>query len=297
RWTARPARSASGRPSAPRQATAMARSNAEPALGSEAGERLTVRRRASQGSPQDVTAARTRSRASDSDASGRPTRMKAGSPLAACASTWTRCPSTPTSATDHVRARPTSAHRPQVLDEGGAPVPAQHRDDVDAHLGGPGAVLAQPAPGQPPQPLELDGAHGLGRVAEPGTAAGLDLDERDGAGPRVAGDDVDLALAAAPVAVEDLVAVLAEHRCGDALATGAELVLRGHGAPPPRPASPTPPTQRRARSPGGGQARREPALWGKRGQDGRLSSARGSSSTLTSLKVTTRTERTKRADR
>src|SRR5690606_10998725 len=179
RWTARPARSASGRLSAPRQATAMARSKAEPALGSEAGERLTVRRRASQGSPQDVTAARTRSRASDSDASGSPTRMKAGSPLAACASTWTRCPSTPTRPTDHVRARPTSAHRPQVLDEGGAPVAAQHRDDVDAYLGGARAVLAQPAPGEPPQPLELDGADGLRGVAEAGTAAGLDLDEGD----------------------------------------------------------------------------------------------------------------------
>src|SRR5699024_1093134 len=139
--------------SAPRQATATARSKADPALGSEAGERLTVRRRASQGRPQEVTAARTRSRASDSDASGRPTRMKAGSPLAACASTWTRCPSTPTSATDHVRASPTSAHRPQVLHESGTPVPAQDGDDVDAHLGGTGPVLAQPAPGEPPQPV------------------------------------------------------------------------------------------------------------------------------------------------
>src|SRR5690606_28074250 len=82
------------------------------------------------------------------------------------------------------------AHRPQVLDERGAARTAQDGDDVDAYLRRPHRVLGQPACGQAAQPGELGGVHRLGGVAEPGAAAGLDLDEGDRVGPRVAGDDV-----------------------------------------------------------------------------------------------------------
>ena len=55
-------------------------------------------------SPLLTMAARIRSRASRRAVSGSPTRMVAGSPLAMSASTSIRCPVTPTSATENVRA-------------------------------------------------------------------------------------------------------------------------------------------------------------------------------------------------
>ncbi len=82
----------------------MARSKPLPRLGSAAGERPTVIFEFGQLSPLLTIAARIRSRASRSAVSGSPTRIVAGSPLAMSASTSIRCPVTPTSATENVRA-------------------------------------------------------------------------------------------------------------------------------------------------------------------------------------------------
>ena len=85
---------------AARMATAIAKSNPEPRLGSVAGERPTVILEFGQHSPLFTIAARIRSRASRRAVSGRPTKMVAGSPLAMSASTSIRWPRTPTSATE-----------------------------------------------------------------------------------------------------------------------------------------------------------------------------------------------------
>ena len=57
---------------------AIARSKAEPCLGTEAGERFTVMRRPGSASPEFEQAARTLDVASLSDASGKPTSTKLG---------------------------------------------------------------------------------------------------------------------------------------------------------------------------------------------------------------------------
>src|SRR5690625_1142086 len=171
-------------------------------------------------------------------------------------------------------------------------------------------------------------------MAEAVTAARLDLDEHDRVGLRVAGDDVELTLAAAPVTREDLQPLLLQQFGGELFAHLAEHVLRGHqhhlrdqsrrsgsrraggsGAlGDSRPATVTcdllPGRRRPAayrwphpvgapqRPPQAMTAPRRPRSLDLRAAVAqRLSSALGSSSTLTSLKVTTRTERTKRAER
>jgi hypothetical protein len=79
RCTTPAADAASTSPAAARHATAIARSNAEPCLGSDAGERFTVTRRCGSGQPALVAADRTRSRPCESAASGSPTMTNAGS--------------------------------------------------------------------------------------------------------------------------------------------------------------------------------------------------------------------------
>ncbi len=78
--------------------TAIARSNAGPALRTAAGARLAVRRCWGKSRSELSSAARTRSRASRTDASGRPTSENAGRPRRTSTSTVTSRPSTPSTA-------------------------------------------------------------------------------------------------------------------------------------------------------------------------------------------------------
>ncbi len=87
----------------------------------------------------------------------------------------------------------------------GLPLPADaDADDIDAHRR-PAVVLAgQPQPGQPTQPADLLRRHRLLHPTELVTGAGLHLDENYRAGGLVGGDDVELAVPAAPIAVQHL---------------------------------------------------------------------------------------------
>src|SRR5262249_37616267 len=107
----------------------------------------------------------------------------------------------------------------------------------------------------------LGQAHRLRGLSERGSGSGLDLAEHDR--PPEAENKIQLAVPTAPVAVEHLVAV------SEVPVRGAVLPRDAEGAPALRP-----------HRPGNG-----------------YSSFSGSSSTLTSLKVTTRTDDTKRAGR
>ncbi len=97
-------RSAGTAPAAASTPTASATSNIDPRLGSVAGSSASVIRRVGQVSPEFTIAARIRSRASCSAASGRPIIVTPGSPSARSAWISTSCPSTPSTATDVVRA-------------------------------------------------------------------------------------------------------------------------------------------------------------------------------------------------
>lgn len=94
------------RSAAPRTAHATARSKPEPLFGTEAGESPTVSFFCGHSAPELTTAARTRSRLSTRLLSGSPTRVKAATPGSRSAWTSTTTPSTPTSATEHARAKP-----------------------------------------------------------------------------------------------------------------------------------------------------------------------------------------------
>src|SRR4051794_21181369 len=191
------------RSAAPSTAQATARSKPEPALGTDAGLSPTVSFFCGHSPPELTTAARTRSRLSVRLLSGSPTSVKAATPGSRSAWTSTTTPSTPTSATEHVRANPMSGHPPRVLDHGGALAGQDHADQVDADPSGwCSSVGLDPALGEVPQPpglLRRDRGH---RMLEPAVPAGLDLaDHQDVAVP---GDDVDLTCpAAAPVARQD----------------------------------------------------------------------------------------------
>ena len=103
------------------------------------------------------------------------------------------------------RERSAQRHQPTALQMGDlrSPLPADaHADDVDAHRR-PAAVLAgQPQPGQPAQPAHLVRRHRLLHSAELVTGACLHLDENRVRVRVVGRDDVQLAVAAAPVAVQ-----------------------------------------------------------------------------------------------
>jgi len=104
----------------------------------------------------------------------------------------------------------------------------QHADDVEPHVGGVLVVRGQPALGEGAQLAPLGRRHRLDRMPEADPPPGLDLAEDQGVG--VPGDDVELALPAAPVAVEHPHADIGEVRGGDVLAEGAELESGGHPA-------------------------------------------------------------------
>ena len=153
-----------------------------------------------------------------------PPIAKCGSPCAMCASTSTTVPSRPDRATERVRPSPWR-HDPTPTtcrSDRGPPGPAQDADDVDAHLRHrrPAGVAREVGRRQPPQPHRLGEGHRLDRLAEPRRPTGLDL--ADDEAVAVARDDVDLAVLAAPVAVEHLHALLAQVAHGQRLAVAAQ---------------------------------------------------------------------------
>ena len=97
----------------------------------------------------------------------------------------------------------------------------QHADDVEAQFGRVLVVRGEPALGQDPESALLDVADRFNGVAKADRAAGLDLAEDERVA--VAGDDVELAVAAAPVPVEDAQAAVGQVGGGDALTVGAEV--------------------------------------------------------------------------
>src|SRR3954451_4445014 len=216
------------RSAAPSTAQATARSKPEPALGTDAGLSPTVSFFCRHSPPELTTAARTRSRLSVRLLSGSPTSVKAATPGSRSAWTSTTTPSTPTSATEHVRANPMSGHPPRVLDHGGALAGQDHADQVDADPSGwCSSVGLDPALGEVPQPpglLRGDRGH---RMLETAVPAGLDLaDHQDVAVP---GDDVDLTCpAAAPVARQDRHPCLAQPPCGERFPVPAECTSCVH---------------------------------------------------------------------
>src|SRR5581483_1758691 len=86
----------------------------------------------------------------------------------------------------------------------------------------------QPFERELPDAVGLRGVDGLGRCAERERRAGLDLDEHQLV--PVAGDDVELARAAAPVAVEHHQPSRLEMSGGEPLAVPADRVLDPHDA-------------------------------------------------------------------
>src|SRR6266702_4272754 len=90
--------SASSWREAARMPSAIGRSNRPLSLGSSAGARLTVMRRAGNSKREFTSAARTRSRLSFTSVSGRPTMVNEGRPFARCTSTVTSGASRPESA-------------------------------------------------------------------------------------------------------------------------------------------------------------------------------------------------------
>src|SRR3990170_4889478 len=191
------------RSAAPRTAHATARSKPLPAFGTDAGLSPTVSFLAGHSAPQFTTAARTRSRLSVRLLSGNPTSVNAATPGSRSAWTSTTTPSTPTSATEHVRANPMSGHPPRVLDDGGAAAGQDDSDEVDADASRRGSsVLLHPAFRQAAQAIGLGGRDRRHRMLEGPGPAGLHLtDHQDVAVPR---HHVDLTCAStAPVALQD----------------------------------------------------------------------------------------------
>ncbi len=226
------------RSAAPSTAQATARSNPLPPLGTEAGLRPTVSFFCGHSPPEFTTAARTLSRDSIKLLSGSPTSAKAATPGSRSAWTSTTTPSTPTSATEHVRANPMSGHSSRMLQKRRAARRQQHADHVDAHSAGRWAAVGlQPAFRQAQKAgglLRPYGCHGMFVRAR---AAGLDLTEHQGV--TVGCHDVDLTLLASPVAVQDAHADRGQVTCGQvfpvaserAACTGDGQVVAGGGRP------------------------------------------------------------------
>src|SRR3954470_10153403 len=107
----------------------------------------------------------------------------------------------------------------------------QHADDVEPQVGCVLVVRREPALRQGAELASFGGGHRLDRMAETGPPPGLHLAEDERL--RVPGDDVELALPAAPVAVEHPQTDVGEVGGGDVLAEGAELESGGHPATVP----------------------------------------------------------------
>ena len=208
-----------------RTATAMGRSKPEPCLGMEAGERFTVTRWAGTGTPEVAAADRTRSGAWPQALSGIPPMANCGSPWVMCASTSTRVPSRPVRVTDRVRPSPRVTTRPRRRAGAAAGGPdgrgCRRRRSARPRAG---VVRPHPGRGEPAQPHRLGERHGLDRLAEARGPARLDLADDDPVA--VAGDDVDLTVLAAPVALEDGQPLVAQVPDREVLAPPAQAAAR-----------------------------------------------------------------------
>ena len=159
-----------------------------------------VIRRCGNVAPAFATAARTRSTDWRTTASGSPTRRHPGSPLRHVGLDL-----------DHRALDADQTHRPRAgqrhwnaARRWRRPAPGatadEHADHVEAQVGRVLVVGGQPALGQHAQPALLGGGDRLDRDAVAG-ARRVFTSQKTSASP-LAGDDVELTLAAAPVAVE-----------------------------------------------------------------------------------------------
>src|SRR5687767_4757803 len=96
------------------------RSSPGPSFRTLAGARFTTTRRSGHSSLAPSTAGRTRSRASWTPAPGSPVTMRAGRPRPTCASTVTRCPPTPSTATPRTRPYMSAGRYPRPPTERGS---------------------------------------------------------------------------------------------------------------------------------------------------------------------------------
>ena len=229
RWTVDATDAASIGTSVASEAIAIATSKPEPCLGRLAGERFTVSRRRGSGSPLLAQALCTRCTASPSALSGSPMILNSGVCFDRSASTSTSSPSTPTSATDQVRATVTAPPRRRcaraVAVAGSGPVSPIASIRIRRPCSSAGLALIHAAASR----------HSRTRLRESIASNGC-----PNASPRrvftstttrsrsVADDQVELALATSPVARDDAVAALLEVPCGAVLARASEHVLVCH---------------------------------------------------------------------
>ena len=227
---------------------------------------LTVIRRAARRTPLRAAAARTRSRAWSIDGVGKADEGEGRKPCGDVGLDLDQGPVEP-GETDRERARRAPcSDRFEVLEGEGAVEVGVDPDDVDAHVAVRGRTLHEVLPGKAPQTAQLRRRHC--RLRDPGDerATCLDLDE-DERGVRE-GDDVELPLAQAQVAFDDLPSA-GDQMLGDEVLPrlpSSEVVIsatrrrRGGATGPAGPA-----VQRRRRSPGtaprGGRAGSESGLW------------------------------------
>jgi hypothetical protein len=99
-------------------------------------------------------------------------------------------------------------------------------DGVDANRGANLWMRLAPGAGEPPQPGEFRDRDCLERMAVRETRPRLDLDEDDLAIFR--GDDVDLALPASPIALDDVITRCDQVVCSEVFTPPAQVILRCH---------------------------------------------------------------------
>ena len=210
--------------------------NPLPLFGTDAGLRPTVSFFCGHSPPEFTTAARTRSRLSIRLLSGSPTSVKAATPGSRSAWTSTTTPSTPTSATEHARAKPIR------------PPPARARPRARPCRGSstPIRSMRTPPGGAPPSAREPAPASRLSRSTFSGVTAaiGCSNDRLCGSSPRRGpacppsspGHDVDLAgPAAPPVPRQDGQPGLGQQSRGEILAVPPQCPRAFISAPPPVP--------------------------------------------------------------
>ena len=199
-----------------------------PRLGRSAGEsRIVVRRVDGQSNRLLMMAIRQRSRASLRAASGRPTSTVAD---LAGRDVGLDLDEVADSALERHRVAGGERHQASPSTWStmrGAASGSEHGDQVDADVIGPDGVLLGPPPRQPVQPLQPGVVDRLVRRAAGVTAPGLDLAGHQHVA--VAQHQVELALGAAPVAVEQHHPALEQVPRGHRLAVRTQRLSAGRG--------------------------------------------------------------------